>query len=149
MKVGKNKKKLWWNSKSEILMVSGSHTKNLSEIGNKPFGIFLIFKKSSKGPLNQKKFFVSDSTQILCVKSLGQKDCIFWISSKSETKNFFISFGGFQIFNPISGKVWNDVMRQDRVNLTRIYSWPNVSFASLLCLYCIFWLCNLSGNKFW
>ena len=70
------------------------------------YGIFLIFKKSSKGPLNQKKIFVFDSTQILCVKSLGHKDCIFWISSKSETKIFHFSKGGtlwcfsdFQNFN--------------------------------------------------
>ena len=27
------------------------------------------------------------------------------------------------LFNPISGKVWNDVIRRDRVNLTRKYFW--------------------------
>ena len=54
-----------------------------------------IFEKNPKGgPFYVKKFFVTDSAQISCVKSLGHKDFKFWISSKSETKNFFFSKGG-------------------------------------------------------
>ena len=54
-----------------------------------------IFEKNPKGgPFYVKKFFVTDSAQISCVKSLGHKDFKFWISSKSETKKFFFSKGG-------------------------------------------------------
>ena len=64
-------------------------------------------------PLNREKFFVSDSTQILCVKSLGHKDCMFWISSKSETKFFFISKGGtlwcFSDFQGLNVKMLIDI----------------------------------------
>ena len=40
---------------------------------------FSDFQKIIKGPFESEKNFVSDSTQILCVKSLGHKDCMFWI----------------------------------------------------------------------
>ena len=54
-----------------------------------------IFEKNPKGgPFYVKKFFVTDSAQISCVKSLGHKDFKFWISSKSETKKIFFSKGG-------------------------------------------------------
>ena len=124
--MGKNKKKIfWWNSKSEILMVSGSHTKNLSEIGDKKIFFFqrgdpLVFFWFSENhqrvpPLNREKFFVFNFTQILCVKSLGHKDCMFWISSKSETKIFFISKGGtlwcFSNFQGLNVKMLIDIYR--------------------------------------
>ena len=40
-------------------------------------------------PFYVKKNFVSDSTQISCLESLGHKDFKIWVSSKSETKIFF------------------------------------------------------------
>ena len=48
-----------------------------------------FLKNPKGGPFYVKKFFVSDSAQISCVKSLGHKDFKFCISSKSETKIFF------------------------------------------------------------
>ena len=69
-----------------------------------PF-VFEFFEKSRREKfrhpnwLGVKKIFGSDSAQISCVKSLGHKDFKFWISSKSETKNFFFPKGGpFGIF---------------------------------------------------
>ena len=51
-------------------------------------------RKSTKGsPLwNEKKKFVSDFIQILCVQPLDHKDFKFWVSSK---KKFFIFFHFF------------------------------------------------------
>ena len=62
--------------------------------------IFFWFSKNNQRvpPLNRKKIFVSDSTQIFFVKSLGHKDCMFRISSKSETNFFFPKGGPFGIF---------------------------------------------------
>ena len=77
--------------------------------------VFFWFSKNHQRvpPLNRKKIFVSDSTQILCVKSLGHKDCIFWISSKSETKFFFIFKGGtlwcFSDFQGLNMKILIDI----------------------------------------
>ena len=81
--------KFWVSSKSE--------TKNFFFPKVRTFDVFLIFKvsiswKTSKGPWEKKNFFVSDSAQISCVKSLGYKNFKFWVLSKSETKKFFPKF---------------------------------------------------------
>ena len=98
----------------------------MSEIGDKKNFFFqrgdpLVFFWFSKNnqrvpPLNRKKIFVSDSTQISCVKSLGHKDCMFWISSKSETKIFFIFKGGtlwcFSDFRSLDTQAVSDFDRE-------------------------------------
>ena len=70
--------------------------------------VFFWFSKNYQRvpPLNPKKFFVSDSTQILCEESLGHKDCMFWISSKSETNFFFIFKGPFGVFPIFKVSIW-------------------------------------------
>ena len=77
-----------------------------------PF-VFEFFEKSRREKfrhpnwLGVKKFFVSDSAQISCVKSLGHKDFKFWVSSKSETKNFFFPKGGpFDVFLIFEKKIF-------------------------------------------
>ena len=49
-------------------------------------------------------------------------------SNIPNEQNFQVSVRQFGIFNPISGKIWNDVIRQDRVNLThkcfRLHKYP-------------------------
>ena len=58
-----------------------------------------VLKNPKGGPFYVKKNFVSDSAQISCVKSLGQKDLELWVSSKSETKKFIFPKGGpFDVF---------------------------------------------------
>ena len=55
-----------------------------------PFDDFMKIRKIPKGPpFGKKKFFVSDFTQILCVRSWDHKDFRFWVSSKNFFKNFF------------------------------------------------------------
>ena len=108
-----NLESLWSQDLTHKIWVK-SETKNFFFQRGDPL-VFFWFSKNHQRvpPLNREKFFVSDSTQILCVKSLGHKDCMFWISSKSETKIFFISKGGtlwcFSDFQGLNVKMLNDI----------------------------------------
>ena len=53
-----------------------------------------ILKNPKGGPFYVKKIFVPDFAKILYVRSQGHKDQKFWVSSKSESKNFFDPKGG-------------------------------------------------------
>ena len=122
-----NLKSLWSQDLTHKIWVK-SETKNFFFQRGDPL-VFFWFSKNNQRvpPLNRKKIFVSDSTQISCVKSLGHKDCMFWISSKSETKIFFIFKGGtlwcfsdFQGLNMkilinIYGHKWREILPGIRV----------------------------------
>ena len=58
--------------------------------------IFWVSWKIQRGDPSIKiffqKIFISDFAQIFSVKSFGYKDFKFWISLKSETKNFWDKF---------------------------------------------------------
>ena len=69
-----------------------------------------------------KKFFVSDSAQTSCVKSLGHKDFKFWISSKSETKFFFFQRGDPLMFFKKS-RFWKSEKRQRSPILMKLKIW--------------------------
>ena len=79
-----------------------------------PFKILILPQKMpylaqdyKSWPFSVKKIFVSDSTQIFFVKSLGHKDCMFRISSKSETIFFSFSKGGpFGVFPIFKVSIW-------------------------------------------
>ena len=81
--------KFWVSSKSET-------KKNFFSKGPLTFFWFsksrFLEKHQRVPPLEKKNFFVSDSAQISCVKSLGYKNFKFWVLSKSETKKFFPKF---------------------------------------------------------
>ena len=84
-----NMQSLWPKDFTHKIWVK-SETKIFSRFKGGTLWWFFENQKNTKGsPLWKKKIFVSDFTQILCVRSWDHKDFRFWVSSK---KNFFDFF---------------------------------------------------------
>ena len=69
--------------------MSDSQTISISNFNFHPNQRQKFFSDPKGGPFYVKKIFVSDFAKILYVRSQGHKDQKFWVSSKSESKNFF------------------------------------------------------------
>ena len=84
-----NMQSLWPKDFTQEIWVE-SETKNFFRFKGGTLWLFFENQKNTKGsPLWKKKIFVSDFTQILCVRSWDHKDFRFWVSSKKFFFDFF------------------------------------------------------------
>ena len=89
-----NMQSLWPKDFTHKIWVK-SKTKNFSRFKGGTLWWFSENQKNTKGsPLWKKKIFVSDFTQILCVRFWDHKDFRFWVSSR---KKIFLIFSHFHL----------------------------------------------------